>query len=466
MTPPEEPLLTELNARRLGPVRRFFVRHPVVMDVVVMLWFGLPGLATVLFMATPLRTDRALVPTALHGWIALAGIVLGVAALYLRRKRPIEVLVAVTALGVAMLATTGVTQGFELAFALALYAVAASRPPGVTWLAFAASTLAMCLAVWVWDVSTPVAAPESAIAPVTDAQVRWASIVLITIGALLAVAIGTSARNRRLHIADLVARTNALARDRDQQAQLARAAERSRIAREMHDVVAHSLSVMIALADGARASLAKKPDRSRVALEELASTGRTALADMRRVLGVLEEPRTDFEPQPDARDLVELVDRFRAAGLPVTTRGLRTPLPEDTGLQLAVFRIVQESLTNTLRYAPTTTRVHVEIGATRKGIEVTVTDEGGGTGVVGTSTGGTGRGVIGMRERVGVYGGVVEAGPWGSGWRVHAELPWAGRDHARTRPAETSPEADFDDGAPADVTDWAAPGGWDPRRNR
>ena len=186
---------------------------------------------------------------------------------------------------------------------------------------------------------------------------------------------------------------------------------------------------------------------------------------MRRVLGALEDTATDFAPQPDARDLGELVDRFRAAGMHVSTRGLSTPLPDDTGLQLAVFRIVQESLTNTLRYAPASARVHVELSATRKGIEVTVTDDGRGAGTNDAPTDGSGRGVIGMRERVGVYGGIVEAGPWGTGWRVHAALPWAGREHGDTRqPGVGAGSSDIDDGAPVDVTDWAAPGGWEPRR--
>src|SRR5690606_36103572 len=159
-------------------------------------------------------------------------------------------------------------------------------------------------------------------------------IVLITLGSLLAGAICTSARERRLHIADGVARTNARARDRVPPAQRARAAPRRRVARQVPGGVARPSSDRIALAEGARAAPPQKPDRSCVVLEALARTGRTAVAVVRRVLGVLEVPRTDFEPQPDAGDLDELVDRVRAAGLAVTTRGLRTPLPEDTGLQL------------------------------------------------------------------------------------------------------------------------------------
>lgn len=114
--------------------------------------------------------------------------------------------------------------------------------------------------------------------------------------------------------------------------------------------------------------------------------------------------------------------------------GLSTPLPEDAGFQLAVFRIVQEALTNALRHAPQTTRADVEIARTSVGIEVTVTDQG--PGIVDLERqSGSGRGVIGMRERVGVYGGVVEAGPFESGWRVHAVLPWGAQGWPVESPA-------------------------------
>ncbi len=439
-----EPMFTELSTRRLGPVRSFFVRRPVVMDLLVMAWFAVPALLTaVVPLVAGVAPDLGTVPTpsdpdsqtlpayppldgdsVARALFALAAVVLGTVALFWRRRQPVRVLIAVVLLGVLTTVVSGGTQGFELAIALMIYAVAASRSSRATWLSFGGATVAMGVAMWVWERNLVVSGEATdAEWVLSDTGTRIAGVVAITLGGLLAVAIGTSVRGRRQHITDLISRANALARDRDQQAALARAAERSRIAREMHDVVAHSLSVMIALADGAGAALTRSPDRSKVALDELSATGRSALADMRRVLGVLDEPETPFEPQPDSQDLGGLVDRFRAAGMTISSAGLSTPLPPDAGLQLAVYRIVQESLTNTLRHAPATTRVDVVLIRTPGGIEVTVADRGPGI-TVAESHSGSGRGVIGMRERVGVYGGVVEAGPWEAGWRVHAVLPW------------------------------------------
>ncbi|NLF03823.1 MAG: two-component sensor histidine kinase [Actinomycetales bacterium] len=444
MSDHSEPLFTELSARRLGPVRAFFVRRPVAMDVLVMAWFVIPALLTAVVAAgtTPAPEPGVAIPPSdeaaflVRGLVGLLLVILGAVALFWRRRWPVHVLAVITALGAACTLVTGSTLGFDLALALALYAVAASRPTSTTWLSFAAAISVMSGAVWLWDrtllsVGTPDEGNET-----SSVGTRIAGIIVITIFALVALAIGTSVRGRRQHVADLVNRANALARDRDQQAQLARAAERSRIAREMHDVVAHSLSVMIALADGAGAALARSPESSKVALDELSSTGRAALADMRRVLGVLDEPEAPFEPQPDSEDLACLVDRFRAAGMTVMATGLSTPLPADAGFQLAVYRIVQEALTNALRHAPGTARADVVLERTGRNVEVTITDQGPGL-VLPDQQAGSGRGVIGMRERVGVYGGMVEAGPWGGGWRVHAVLPWVG------------PEVS-DDGVPGD----------------
>jgi signal transduction histidine kinase len=189
----------------------------------------------------------------------------------------------------------------------------------------------------------------------------------------------------------------------------------------MHDVVAHSLSVMITLADGASVALERSPDRSRAALTELTSTGRAALRDMRRVLGALAEDEAPLEPTGQGQDFASLIERFRTAGLPVHAKGLSLKPPADTGLRLALYRVVQESLTNVLRHAPGTASVDVELRQHPDRWEVSIADQGGV--VPAPESDGAGLGLVGMRERVELFGGTVEAGPWEHGWRVHVTIP-------------------------------------------
>jgi signal transduction histidine kinase len=402
---------SELTARRLGPIRRFFVRHPVAMDVTIIAifvaWCGLSALVATF------PDESGSNPLAGLATSAVTAVVL-----FWRRRAPVLVTAAVVALLVANIAMTGTTAAFDLALAFAVYAVAANRPTSTAW----ATTIgaAALFAPTIWLFGEQVSESMDSTGETITADPRVPSIVSFAILTLIALAIGTSVRNRRQHIAELVERANALARDREQQAELARVTERSRIAREMHDVVAHSLSVMIALADGAGAALERSPDRARTALGELSETGRSALSDMRRVLGVLDRTNAPLEPQPGQPDLGELVERFRTAGLTVRAQGLDDTLPGDAGVQLAVYRIVQESLTNALRHAPGST-VDLTVASTPEDVTVKVVDHGG---VRGTESPGAGRGLIGMRERAGVYGGTVEAGPWHDGWQVLATLPW------------------------------------------
>lgn len=412
------PPFTELSARRLGPVRRYFVRHPVAMDVVMMVLFLLSAMLGVASNARPFSVAA--------GVTTMIVVALATAVLFWRRRAPVRVTAAAVGLFGAAVVVAGTTAGTESAIAFALYAVAASQPTWAAWTTYAAALVVTSGVTWFDALTWPGATRDTTLA----GDGRFSTIVGNAVLGMLALAIGISVRNRRQHVADLVERANALARDRDQQAQLARAAERSRIAREMHDVVAHSLSVMIALGDGAAVALDRAPDRAREALDELSRTGRTALADMRRVLGVLDgaadAPGAPLEPQPGSPDLAELIERFRTAGLPVRA-SLGGPLPDDATLQLGVYRIVQEALTNVLRHAPGTAAVRVAVRTDGDRVEVEVVDEGGS--VPAGPTVGTGRGLIGMRERAALYGGAVEAGPWHGGWRVAATLPWR-RDDA------------------------------------
>jgi signal transduction histidine kinase len=355
----------------------------------------------------------------LTGTLAVAAA--AAAALFWRRSRPLVVTGAGVLLGVLSLAFSGSLGGLELAVAFALYAVATSRPPGTAWLTASAAFAALISAVWIWEQPSADVMVRDSDGTLALADDRLGTTAQVLILALAAMAIGNSVRSRREHLADLMERANALSRDRDRQAQLARAAERSRIAREMHDVVAHSLSVMITLADGAAVALDRSPDRSRAALAELSSTGRAALSDMRRVLGALADDGAPLEPTGQGGDLKGLVERFRTAGLPVHAEGLGVELPADTGLRLALYRVVQESLTNVLRHAPGTSRVDVRLRQHPDRWEVTVADHGGV--VRATDPGGAGLGLVGMRERVELLGGTVEAGPAERGWRVHVVIP-------------------------------------------
>jgi signal transduction histidine kinase len=219
--------------------------------------------------------------------------------------------------------------------------------------------------------------------------------------------------------------------------------------------------VMIALGGGAAAAIDRSPDQARRALDELVDTGRGALGDVRRILGVLHAPDDDthaadgpgragapahpaasatgddassgdvpMAPQPGVEDLDRLVDRFRTAGLPVRTAGLAVAGLEglDATVQLAVFRIGQESLTNTLRHAPGTASVDVAVRHMDDAIEVVVTDSGPGDEDRSTTAPvpGSGRGIAGMTGRVAAFGGTLEAGPHLGGWRVRAVLPQPG----------------------------------------
>ncbi|MBM7857466.1 sensor histidine kinase [Lentzea nigeriaca] len=232
---------------------------------------------------------------------------------------------------------------------------------------------------------------------------------------------------RRAYQSELEQRLKLLETERDQQAKIAVGEERSRIARELHDVVAHSVSVMIVHADGAAYTIRTQPEVAENAVRTIAETGRLALTEMRRLLGVLrsEDAETQWAPQPDARGVVELAENTRAAGVPVRLEitGDVDDLP--AGVGLSIYRIVQEALTNTIKHAGAGTTALVRLARTPEELRLEVIDNGFGTphDVVKVSGG---NGLIGMRERAAVLGGEFEAGPNpGGGWRVRASFPLA-----------------------------------------
>ncbi|MFD3610578.1 sensor histidine kinase [Streptomyces atroolivaceus] len=326
-----------------------------------------------------------------------------------RRRRPMAVLVLMAPASLLNLWTGAVVQAALLQL-IPAYTIALRLPLRN----LAGAGLLMCL---------PAAAGAIAIRGTADRQLvsyLWA-FAFVT---LLAIAV----RTRREYTEALVERAHRLERERDQQAQLAAAGERARIAREMHDIIGHNLSVITGLADGGAYAAAKNPERAGQALEAIGTTSRQALAELRRVLGVLREPApaADLTPQPSLADLDTLLTGVREAGLPVglTVHGSPPPVPASPGRQLAVYRVVQESLTNTLKHAGPRATAEVALTYTPTGLDVRATDSGGGPQPPRNESPSQGRGISGMRERASLYNGTLESGrlPTG-GWQTRLRLP-------------------------------------------
>ena len=263
----------------------------------------------------------------------------------------------------------------------------------------------------------------------TAAPVGAHPIAPLTAFTLVAAVTGRNRRAQATVLAGLRERAERAELERDQQARIAVAEERTRIAREVHDVVSHNVSVMTALADGAGYALRSDTNQpARDAVAAIASTGRAALAELHGLLGVLrsDDDHGDDDsrrPAPGLADLATLVDRVRAAGLPTTLTVVGRPTPLGTAAQLAVYRLVQEALTNTRKHARGASRAGVALTWTAGGLEVVIQDDGSGHAA---SPDHVGHGLVGMRERIGAHGGSVSAGPApAGGWRVAASLPLA-----------------------------------------
>jgi signal transduction histidine kinase len=244
------------------------------------------------------------------------------------------------------------------------------------------------------------------------------SMLFLTATVVAALFGGLAAASGSRYLAWMDERARRLAVERDQQATIAAAAERTRIARELHDIVSHSLSVVITLADAA--AVVSRSDPGREAMTEVSEAGRQALSDMRAMLGVLrtDDPSADLAPQPDVSQLGGLIQRVRATGLAVDLDIKGTPFPLGAAAGLTVYRIVQEALTNTIRHASASqVRVAVEYAAPR--VRVEIADNGTAT----ASGEHQGHGIDGMRERAALHDGTVCAGPApDGGWLVAATL--------------------------------------------
>jgi signal transduction histidine kinase len=266
------------------------------------------------------------------------------------------------------------------------------------------------------------------------AAVRWSPSEAVKVwvglsGLMVASSVlGVTIRQRRALLLSLQEKAARLEFERDQEGRLGAAAERARIAREMHDIVAHNLSVMIALADGATYTMNTAPERAAQATERVSATGREALVEMRRLLGVLREDSSEhpLAPQPSLERLDELLTRVNAAGVPVSMEIDGDPHALADGVQLTVFRVAQEALTNTLKHAARPTNAHLSLRCHPGQVELEVTD----TGRRATDgeerrspAASEGRGLRGMQERAAAYGGTLDAGPDPlGGWRVRLRL--------------------------------------------
>jgi signal transduction histidine kinase len=246
--------------------------------------------------------------------------------------------------------------------------------------------------------------------------------------------LGTWARERRRYVGTVEERARRAEREREARAERAVADERERIAREMHDVVTHHVSVIVIQAGAGLRALDRRPEDARAALAAIDASGRRALADMRRMLGILGRgpgsapasaggvPDEALAPMPGLDRLGELLEHVRAAGLPVEVSVRGDPSPLDQGIELAAYRIIQEALTNSLKHARGA-RARVTVQYEPRSLEVLVVDEGGAGDRGLAGAGGPGHGLIGMRERVALFGGRLEAGPTGTGFRILARLP-------------------------------------------
>jgi signal transduction histidine kinase len=372
--------------------------HPVVADTSV-------ALAVAIVSAAWFVDQAGSRPT---GWALQAALIV---PLVWRRRYPVAVFVIIALVALVQWAI-GVEMVGDLALLVSLYTLASHRPRVVATAGAALVEVGAVMASFRWSLAG--SWPRS----------------LVFLSGLVAAAflLGTNLRSRRGRLAAVTERAERLEREREQEALIAATAERTRIAREMHDVIAHSLAVMISLADGAGAKLHSDPERARTAIQDLSRIGRQALGDTRRLLGVLRDDGASdvLAPQPGVAQIDALLAQIRTTGLAASLTMNGEPRPLPPGAELTVYRIVQEATTNALKHAIGATSVAVVLDYGPDLLAISVQDNG-----RAPSRGsdrpprGTGHGLSGMRERAAIYRGTVVAGPSIGGWLVEARIPMA-----------------------------------------
>jgi signal transduction histidine kinase len=385
--------------------------RPPISDALLALALSLP---VSVFYALDLVGSGAPIISPWAGWPLIA---LMYGALAWRRVTP-SLTITITGLGTAAwfivgpVGPSGSSAAVPLAVMVALYSIAAygSRSDGI---------VSMVITQFFMTVSvlSSLAADED-LSPYN---------LLVNLLLFLGIwALGDRTRVRRDLVRQLTARAQQAERSRELAADLAVVDERTRIARELHDVIAHTVSVVVVQAGAGRSVATRDPEAAETALASIEAIGREALTDLRRMVGVLREnpPGRGRLPQPTLADVPELVERLAAAGLPVEVReeGQRRALP--SGIELSAYRIVQEALTNVLKHAGTVRNVEVVVTHRPDGLTVTVTDDGRGPALDAERGDTPGNGLVGMRERVKLYRGHLVAGArTGGGYSVRATLP-------------------------------------------
>ncbi|MBU4465163.1 MAG: ATP-binding protein [Actinobacteria bacterium] len=391
-----------------GVIRRFWARHPLGTDILIAVLaflLAVPGVT----VRTEQATSSSGVTIALTVLLAIGGCV----ALVWRRRWPILVFAA-TLLQMMFFDVAMVAVITGPAAMIGIYSLAVYRSVRASWIVYGVACTALALNATLRSIADGTSLG-------VYVNVALSAAVVLLVGLLIGINVG----NRRRYLEALIDRSRQLLVERDQQAQLAASAERTRIAREMHDIVSHSLTVIVALSEGAAATA--DPAQARNASRAAAATARDALAEMRVMLGVLRDDRADDDaplaPTFDA-SLTDIVESARRAGhrVTLTMSGVPAGLP---AVHLAIVRITQESLTNAMRYGHDTNHIRVQLHVGDPGIELTIENDGA---RADEPSQGAGLGLRGLQERVAHLGGTIEAGIVAPNtWRVHARIPQENR---------------------------------------
>lgn len=417
-----------------GALRRLMHAHPAWVDSIIAGLYVLGSIGLAILGGFIPETEDGPFEYTTPDYLTIPQILLLIlivaitsAALLLRRKYPLSSLAAVLVVSVFAPEDMVPVAAVTVAVAVLLYSVPVFRSVRAGWLGYGLAVVASLLPVpFMGDI-------VSAEVTTTGEVITVATTTTLLL--LIPVMIGINAGNRRRYTEAIIDRAHQLARERDQRARLAVAEERTRIAREMHDIVAHSVSVMVTLSEGAAQVVELAPTEAKSAMLQSAEAGRSALTEMRRLIGVLRNSHDgapespELAPTPGIEALPDLIHNFRAAGLTVnlTLAGSSATAvaSAEQGRELAIYRTVQEALTNTLRYAGPGAAANVVVEQGETETVVRIEDDGGVPGQSVPMTGvGSGHGLIGLGERLRVLGGALEHGPTLSGgWHVTATLP-------------------------------------------